>query len=89
MAAYNERSTIEEIVRRVLSVPLRIELIVVDDCSTDGTREQLVALQRELGFTLMQQPRNAGKGAALRSAFPHVTGDIVVIQDADLDYSPD
>src|SRR6476646_3145394 len=89
MAAYNERPTIEEIVRRVLSVPLRIELIVVDDCSKDGTREQLVGLQRELGFTLMQQPRNAGKGAALRSAFPRVTGDIVVIQDADLEYSPE
>jgi glycosyltransferase involved in cell wall biosynthesis len=48
-----------------------------------------VGLQRELGFTLMQQPRNAGKGAALRSAFPRVTGDIVVIQDADLEYSPE
>jgi len=89
MAAYNERPTIEEIVRRVLAVPLRIELIVVDDCSTDGTRERLVELQRELGFTLMQQPENAGKGAALRAAFRNVTGDIVVVQDADLEYSPE
>jgi len=89
MAAYNERSTIDEIVRRVLAVPLRTELIVVDDCSTDGTREQLVALQQELGFTLLRQPKNGGKGAALRTAFAHVTGDIVVIQDADLEYSPE
>ena len=89
MPAYNERPTIEEIVRRVLAVPLRIELIVVDDCSTDGTRERLVELQRELGFTLMHQTKNAGKGAAVRAAFPAVTGDIVVIQDADLEYSPE
>jgi glycosyltransferase involved in cell wall biosynthesis len=89
MAAYNERQTIDEIVRRVLAVPLRIELIVVDDCSTDGTREQLLALRQELGFVLLQQPRNAGKGAALRTGFAHVTGDVVVIQDADLEYSPE
>ncbi|HET9831492.1 MAG TPA: glycosyltransferase family 2 protein [Vicinamibacterales bacterium] len=89
MAAYNERQTIDEIVRRVLAVPLRIELIVVDDCSTDGTREQLLALRQELGFMLLQQPQNAGKGAALRTGFAHVTGDIVVIQDADLEYSPE
>ena len=82
-------TTIEEIVRRVLAVPLRIELIVVDDCSTDGTREQLQELQRELGFTLLLQPRNAGKGAALRAGFAQVSGDIVVIQDADLEYSPE
>jgi glycosyltransferase involved in cell wall biosynthesis len=89
MAAYNERSTIEEIVRRVLAVPLRIELIVVDDCSTDGTREQLLVLRQELGFVLVQQPKNGGKGSALRTALAHVTGDIVVIQDADLEYSPE
>ena len=89
MPAYNERDTIEEIVRRVLAVPLRIELIVVDDASTDGTRERLQTLQRELGFTLLLQPRNGGKGSALRSGFVRVTGDIVVIQDADLEYSPE
>ena len=89
MAAYNELATIEEIVRRVLAVPLRLELIVVDDCSTDGTRERLQELQRELAFTLLQQPANAGKGAALRVGFGHVSGDIVLIQDADLEYSPE
>jgi glycosyltransferase involved in cell wall biosynthesis len=88
MPVYNERTTIDEIVRRVLAVPLRIELIVVDDGSTDGTGAMLDALQRELGFTLMHQP-NAGKGSALRRGFAAVTGDLVVIQDADLEYSPE
>ena len=89
MPVYNERSTIDEIIDRVLQVPMRIELIVVDDCSTDGTREHLVSLQRERGFTLLLQERNQGKGAALRRGFSAVTGDIVVIQDADLEYSPE
>jgi len=89
MPAYNERHTIEEIIRRVLAVPIRIELIVVDDGSTDGTRELLQDLQRELGFTVLMQPANVGKGAALRAGFAKLTGDIVVIQDADLEYSPE
>jgi glycosyltransferase involved in cell wall biosynthesis len=89
MPAYNERNTIDEIVRRVLAVPLKLELIVVDDGSTDGTRERLQELQRELGFTLLLQPENAGKGAALRAGFAGVGGEIVVVQDADLEYSPE
>ena len=89
MPAFNEKGTIEEIVRRVAAVPLRTQLIVVDDCSTDGTREILTALQRELGFTLLLQERNMGKGAALRRGFEAVRGDLVVIQDADLEYSPE
>jgi glycosyltransferase involved in cell wall biosynthesis len=89
MPAFNERDTIEEIVRRVMAVPLRLELIVIDDCSTDGTREKLGNLQRELGFTLLLQPRNGGKGAAVRAGFAKVSGEIVVIQDADLEYSPE
>jgi glycosyltransferase involved in cell wall biosynthesis len=89
MPVYNERDTIDEIIRRVLAVPIRLELIVVDDCSTDGTREQLQALQRELGFTLILQPANGGKGAALRTGFAKVSGEIVIIQDADLEYSPE
>src|SRR4051812_14705739 len=69
MPVFNERQTIDEIIRRVLSVPLRIQLIVVDDCSTDGTTEMLTELQSELGFELLRQPRNQGKGAALRRGF--------------------
>ena len=89
MPAYNESETIEEIIRRVLAVPLRTQLIVVDDGSKDGTREILARLERELGVTVVLQPINQGKGAALRRGFEEVRGDIVVIQDADLEYSPE
>jgi len=89
MPVFNERDTIEEIVRRVLAVKLRIELIVVDDRSTDGTTEILERLQKERGFVLLHQPRNGGKGSALRRGFAAVTGDLVIIQDADLEYSPE
>jgi glycosyltransferase involved in cell wall biosynthesis len=89
MPVFNEIATIDEIVPRVLGIPLSVELIVVDDCSTDGTRVRLEELQRQHGFTLLLQERNQGKGAALRRGFAAVTGNMVAIQDADLEYSPE
>ena len=89
MPVFNERDTIDEIIGRVLAVPLQIQLIVIDDCSTDGTRERLTELRQQYGFTLLLQERNQGKGAALRRGFSATTGNIVVIQDADLEYSPE
>jgi len=89
MPVYNECGTIEEIIGRVLAVPIRTELIVVDDASTDGTGEILDRLRAAHQFKLIRQPRNQGKGAALRRGFAEVTGDLVVIQDADLEYSPE
>jgi glycosyltransferase involved in cell wall biosynthesis len=89
MPVYNELATVEEVIRRVLALPLRVQLVVVDDCSTDGTGDLLARLRDELGFTLVRQPKNQGKGAALRTGFTQVAGDLVVIQDADLEYSPE
>jgi glycosyltransferase involved in cell wall biosynthesis len=89
MPVYNERATVEEIVDRVLAVPLRVELIAVDDDSTDGSREILEKLSRERGFRVLSQPRNQGKGAAVRRGIEAATGDVIVVQDADLEYSPE
>jgi glycosyltransferase involved in cell wall biosynthesis len=100
MPVYNERSTIEEIILRVQAVDIEKELIIVDDFSKDGTREYLMSLAKggrtieaqamfELGrLKILFQDRNYGKGAALRRGFQEATGQIVVIQDADLELNP-
>jgi glycosyltransferase involved in cell wall biosynthesis len=91
MPVYNEFATIQEIVRRVLAAPinLQLELIAVDDGSTDGSAELLGELAaRDERIRLFRHERNRGKGAAIRTALAQATGDVVLIQDADLEYDP-
>jgi glycosyltransferase involved in cell wall biosynthesis len=87
---YNEVTTIDEILKRVLSVPLEKEIIAVDDFSQDGTREKLARLaERHDNLKVRYHEKNMGKGAAIRTGLKHVTGEMVIIQDADLEYNPD
>jgi glycosyltransferase involved in cell wall biosynthesis len=85
---YNERDTVREIIRRVQAVSIPKQIIVVDDGSTDGTRQVLAELEPHEGLTILYHERNRGKGAALRTGFAQAGGDIVIIQDADLEYNP-
>jgi len=85
---YNEKATIKDIIKRVQAEKSEKEIIIVDDCSTDGTKEILSRMAKKPGLKVLFHNKNMGKGAALRTGFKEVTGDIVIIQDADLEYNP-
>lgn len=89
MPVYNEEKTIQEIVRRVQDVEIEKEIIIVNDGSDDGTTQVLDDMVKNYdNLVLIHQNRNQGKGAALKEGFKHVTGEIILIQDADLEYDP-
>jgi len=89
MPVYNERNTLREVVVKVLAVPIDIELLCVDDGSTDGSRDILAQLAEQYPqMRVFLQPHNRGKGAALRRGIQEAAGDFVIIQDADLEYDP-
>src|SRR3954452_12403288 len=83
--AYNERDTIAKVLERLRALPFETQIVVVDDCSADGTADVVAALD---GVELVRRERNGGKGAALRTGFAAARGRVVVIQDADMEYDP-
>ena len=85
---YNEKKTLNELILRVDAVSIDKEIIIIDDASTDGTRDLLKKYEEREGFEVIYQPKNKGKGAALRAGFEIVKGEVIIIQDADLEYNP-
>jgi glycosyltransferase involved in cell wall biosynthesis len=88
MPIYNELNTLEEIIKRVQNTGLAAEIVLIDDGSTDGTRELVKKYEGKRGFTVILHEKNQGKGAAVRSGFSAANGDMLLIQDADLEYDP-
>ena len=85
---FNERETISEVIRRVEEQPFEMEIVVVDDCSTDGTRELLQQTTWPENVRVLYHEQNQGKGAAIRTAIAAVSKEVIIIQDADLEYNP-
>jgi len=85
---YNERETLETLIAKVNSVDYDKEILLIDDFSSDGTREVLKKYENKENFQVLYHDHNQGKGAALRTGFSNVNGDIIIIQDADLEYNP-
>jgi glycosyltransferase involved in cell wall biosynthesis len=85
---YNEQETLETLISQVNAVDYDKEILLIDDFSTDGTREILIKYENKEGFQVLYHNHNQGKGAALRTGFSNVSGDIIIIQDADLEYNP-